>query len=473
MIEQSYQLVVIGDHLGGLAAAALGAKRGKRVLLLEDAGEPPEQRPLEYLNAICGGPEREEGLGSFFHELGLSPFGPLGDDRIHFRPLLPPLQVILPEHRVNIYQDRVARNWEMEREFGDVREQLKRIHGREEEFRERLSRFRAHRAGKRTGLRRVTGEMGRFFRFQALKKEVEKETFAELLTAGLLPDGLGDVLAGEVCGVTRLLSPAMPWYAGLRAIGVLQGGLFRNAAGQSGIVSGLREAFLRAGGESRPLSSLESIGLQRADAVGLHLSADARVQTDSVIVDLPLERAMGFFQAETVRGLQKKGLDRKAAERSYAILRLEIRRGWKPECMGEYLVIDPSLSDRGAGATIFVAVQPGDQAGGQESCTLEALGIFPSSLRDGEEQARVIWDRLEALMPFLGQSVVGDRSLRNGHFPVYETRNRSWRHLESYYRSGRRPASYATRGLTFLRNEHYIGTGLAEGLLSGIRSVPS
>ncbi len=473
MIEQSYQLVVLGDHLGGLAAAALAAKRGQRVLLLEDTAAPPEERPLEYLNAICGGPEREEGLGAFFHELGLSPFGPLGDDRIHFRPLHPPLQVLLPDHRVNIYQDRVARNWEMEREFGNVQEGLKVIQSREEEFRERLSRFRAQRPGKKGAVRRATGELARFLRFRALRKEAERETFAALLSNGSFPPGLGNVLAGQVCGVTRLLSPSLSWYAGLRAIGVLQGGLFQNAAGQSGILSGLREAFLRAGGECRPLAGLESVELQRSDSVELRLAAGVRVRADSTVVDLPLGRGLGLFRSEAARAFQKRGIDRSVEEKSYGILRLRIKRGWKPECMGEYLVLDPSLAERSEPPTILVAGQPGDPAGGQESGTLEALGIFHSSRKGEEEQKRSIWSRLEAIMPFLEKSVVGDCTFQGGTFPVYESQSRSWRHMESFHRSGRRPASFAAWGVTFLRNELYVGTGLAEGLLSGIRAVPS
>jgi hypothetical protein len=43
--------------------------------------------------------------------------------------------------------------------------------------------------------------------------------------------------------------------------------------------------------------------------------------------------------------------------------------------------------------------------------------------------------------------------------------------VESYYRTGRRPSFFQVQGLTFLRNEDYLVTGLAEGLLSGIQAV--
>lgn len=469
MIEHSYQLVVVGDHLGGLAAAALSAKRGRRVLLFENTEEPAEQRPLEYLNAICGGPDRETGLGSFFHDLGLSPFGPLGNDRIHFRPLLPPLQVILPGHRVNIYQDRVARYWEMEREFGDVENDLREVKNREEAFRERFARFRAHRPKRRGAVKRATSGMARFLRFRSLSQAAERDTFSDFLRA-TVPAPLGDALAGQACGVTRVLRPAIPWYVGMRSIQVLQGGLFQNAAGQSGILNGLREAFLRFGGESRPLVSLESVEMLRTDAMGLELSAAGSIHADEVIVDLPLEKGMALFNPEVARGLRRKGLDAVEGERAFALVSLKIRKGWKPECMGDYLVVDPALGEQEGRPTLLLAWQPGDSGDGEGSVGIEILGLFPT-LGDPEGQKRVILDRLEALMPFLGKSIVGEPSFTSGRVPLYQAQGKSWRQLEEYYSTGRRQDSFRTRRLTFLRNEDYIGTGLAAGLMSGIRAV--
>lgn len=74
-MSATYHLAVLGDHLGGLAAAALAARRGQRVLLLETAASDTV-RSFEQLNAVTGGAEADSGLGRFFQELGLAPFGP-------------------------------------------------------------------------------------------------------------------------------------------------------------------------------------------------------------------------------------------------------------------------------------------------------------------------------------------------------------------------------------------------------------
>jgi hypothetical protein len=472
MVVHVYDLAVIGDHLGGLAAAALSAKRGKRVLVFEDTGNVVEGRPMEYLNAISGGPEREAGLGRFFHELGLSPFGPLGDDRIHFKALHPPLQVVLPGHRVNVYQDNVARNWEMEREFGDVLGPLGAIQQREEALRERLFRFRARSPGRGgSPALRTVRDTTRYFRFRGLSREAERESFARFLSSSGLPPPMADVLAGQVYGITRVLPSSLPWYVGMRSIQVLQGGLFQNASGQSGILNGLKEALVRFGVECRPLSVLEGIESRRTEEVSLHLAAGGRVSAGHVVVDIPLARALDRFQPEEAGLLQKKGVDRVEEEQGYGLMSFRIKQGWRLECMGRYLALDPSSGEgRAPAAVILLAGEPGDSREEKGSFGMEALAVFPASTGP-DERRQAMWNRFKELMPFLERSVEGSPRFQAGVLSRYAPQNRGWRTVESYYRTGRRPSFFQVPGLTFLRNEDYLVTGLAEGLLSGIQAV--
>ncbi|MFC1657719.1 hypothetical protein ACFL2P_04040 [Candidatus Moduliflexota bacterium] len=470
MVLHTYDIAVLGDYPGGLAAAAQSAKRGKRVLLFEESEVAGDDRPMEYLNAICGGPEKEAGLGRFFHDLGLSPFGPLGDDRIHFLPLHPPLQIILPRNRVNIYQDRVARNWEMEREFGTVERSLDAIQKREESFREKLFRYRSRRPEKeRTALRRTAGDLSRLYRFWAVRKEAERETFFSFLSTLSPPPGFADVLVGQAQGVFRILPRSLPWTVGLRAIQVLQGGLFQNAAGQSGLLNGLKEAFRRLGGECRPLHSLESVEGGKGDLMQLGFSAGRNVQAEHLVIDLPLEKAIPFFQPEMVKSLRKRGLDQADEEWHYGLMRLSVRKEWLPECMGGYLVLDPDHSGK-RDATILLALQPGAPAGDDGMLEMEVLGLFRTR-SDLEARREVIWRRLGDIIPFLDRTVAGEVSFMTGSFPCYLQHQHSWRSLEDYYRSGRRTHSFKMRQMTFLRNEEYIGTGLSDGLLAGIWAV--
>jgi hypothetical protein len=98
------------------------------------------------------------------------------------------------------------------------------------------------------------------------------------------------------------------------------------------------------------------------------------------------------------------------------------------------------------------------------------LGLFRSE-GGADEQKEALWQRLENIIPFLERNLVGEVRFRRGSFPCYLPRSRSWRALEGYYRTGRRSHAFRTRQVTFLRNEEYIATGLAEGLLTGIMAV--
>jgi hypothetical protein len=469
MVVYNYDLAVVGDHLGGLTAAAMNVRRGRRVLLLENTEESSDRRPLEYLNAICGGPDRESGLGTFFHEIGLSPFGPLGDDRIHFRPLLPPLQVIQDGHRTNIYQDRVARNWELEREFGNVQDALNTIQKMEEEFRERLYRFGQQRETKKGGVRRVTKKVGRYVRLKSLQREAEKLSLKEFLQSLSLDPELAGVMAGQVYGAARTEPSSLPWAVGLRAIGALQGGLFQNASGLSGILRGLKEAFVRYGGDVRPLLSLEGIDSQRGEAATLQLSAAGDFQADQVVIDLPLDSADIYLSKEMKETLRKRGLRRTQEEGRYGILRLPLKRSWAPECMGSYLVVDPSLERGGQKPTLLAAAEPGGKSSEPSSFALEVLGLFDLSADADPEE--YILERMARIMPFLKESLEGEPDFAAGPYVRYHPQDRSWSQRDVYYRTGRLPSLFRLRKLTFLRNEDYITTGLAEGIFSGIAAT--
>ena len=122
--------------------------------------------------------------------------------------------------------------------------------------------------------------------------------------------------------------------------------------------------------------------------------------------------------------------------------------------MGGHLVIDPSATSGKASPTILAAFQPGDSSSGQKSSGLEVLGIFREDSGSREEMRGAVWERLEALMPFLERSVVGETSFRCGRFPLYAPQARGRRPLEHYYLS-----EDLARGGPPQQVEAAIGTG--------------
>jgi phytoene dehydrogenase-like protein len=457
----TYHLAVLGDHLGGLSAAALAARRGRRVLLLETAaaGAP---RPFERLNAVTGGPEAEPGLGRLFQELGLAPFGPLGDDRIHFHALAPPLQICLPRHRVSIHADRTARAWELQREFGDVQHALLAILQREEELREQFDRAGPQPGGAGSALPlRALASVSGFMRLRALERKSERPSFSDLLAEqGLAPE-LRSALAAQAQAVTRRPGASLNWAEGVRALRVANGGLYRNAGGQNGVLAGLRAALLAAGGDLRPLVALEGIDAPRTGGARLHLAAGGAVKAERVGIDLPLDEAQRLIPAESQRSLARRGLG-ESEEQAYGLLELKIAPGRRPRGMGGYLVIAPGGEGAGGSSVLLAAADEGEDGG----CALEALGFFPR--HEAVDGLAHLLGRVRSIMPFLDESLLGAPVYRTGPAPRF-TRERLDRGQREQRLAARcRTSIFHQPPFTFLRNEDYASTGLAEGLLSGL-----
>jgi hypothetical protein len=459
----TYHLAVLGDHLGGLAAAALAARRGLRVLLLEHASAAAPL-PFRLINAVAGGPEHEPALGRFFQELGLAPFGPLGDDRIHFRGLAPPLQVCLPRHRVSLHADRTARAWELQREFGEAHRALAPLAQQEEELRTRSERAvpQQGQAPAPLALRALAGLSG-LVRLQALEREVWRRDFAPGLDGLGLDPGLRAAVAAQVQAVRRRPLSALSWAEGLRALRVAAGGLYRNAAGQAGILEGLRAVLLARGGDARPLVALEGVDAPRGGGVRLHLSAGGTVRAERVVVDLPVAEGLRLLPPESVRALARKGIEERE-EHGYGLLEFAIDAARRPDEMGDYLVIAAEGAAAGVPAVILAAGEPADGV-----CALEALAVFPGGA-DDSARAHVL-ALVRSVLPFFDESVVGEPAWRTGAAPCYARERLDHARREGRIAAGWRTALFALPPFTFLRNEEYASTPLAEALLSGALAV--
>jgi hypothetical protein len=459
----SYHLAVLGDHLGGLAAAALAARRGRRVLLLETAAADTT-RTFEHLNSLAGGPEVDTALGRLFQELGLAPFGPQGDDRIHFHALDTPLQICLPQHRFSLHPDRTARTWELQREFGDAQRALPAIWQREEELRVKLDRVGAG-AGEANPalLGRALASVSGFVRLQALERETARQGFTAFLDEldGLTPE-LKATLLAQAQAITRRPAAGLTWSEGVRALRVANGGVFRNVAGQGGVLVGLRAALIATGGDLRPLVALEGIDLPRTGGARLHLAAGGTVKADRVLVDLPLAEARRLIPDEALKALERKGLQ-EHQEQEYALLEATLAPGRRPVGMGGYLALAAPAGSGDDGPTVLLAVaEPADDG----TCALEALAFFPPAAAAGAREH--LLRRVRTVVPFLDESLAGAPALRTGAAPRYTQERLDRGQREERLAAGWHTAIFHQPPFTFLRNEDYATVGLAEGLVSGL-----
>ncbi len=462
-MTESWDIAVVGDHLGGVAAAALAARRGRRVLLLETQ-EGGTVRPLEYLNGLAAPPELEPGLGRVFQEVGRSPYGPLGDDRIHFRALDPPLQVCLERHRVAFHPERTARTFELQREFGDAHRLLAPLWQREAALRERAERAAPREASASLAGGALAGVSG-YVRVAALEREAARPALSELLAGAGLPEDLAAALVVAVQAVTRRPGAGLSWGEGMRALRVAQGGVFQNAAGQGGVIAGLRSAFETAGGEARPLVALEGMEGARTGGVRLHLAAGGTVRADRVVVDLDVDAALALLPAAERESLERKGVAERE-DREYGLLEGVLGPGRRPEGMGDFLAIAPPGAEA-EGSALLLAMQPGWSLDPEGPCRFEALALFPPGAADAGG-AGWMMERLRTVMPFLDESLLESPVFRSGPAPLWSRERLGRAQREERVAAGHPTTVFRQGPYTFLRNADYATVGLAEALSSAL-----
>ncbi|MBI3804310.1 MAG: hypothetical protein HY282_11180 [Nitrospirae bacterium] len=117
--RKKYDAIFVGSSLTSLAAAAMLSKKGKSVLCLIGADpDPPTplfrfaQGPLLYLGFEEGG-----AMEGFFSELRF-PLPNLRKEGLSFKRLVPFLQTVQDNHRIDLYPQRGEFLDELKREFG-------------------------------------------------------------------------------------------------------------------------------------------------------------------------------------------------------------------------------------------------------------------------------------------------------------------------------------------------------------------
>lgn len=117
--REVYDVIVLGGQLGGAIAGALLAKRNYRVLLVEHDGVghgyEVDGYLLPYAPFVAPPLKAMPEVDAIFSELGIS-------TTLHrtFKPHTPALQLVLPQHRIDLHADDAKRLRELNREIPEA-----------------------------------------------------------------------------------------------------------------------------------------------------------------------------------------------------------------------------------------------------------------------------------------------------------------------------------------------------------------
>ena len=253
----------------------------------------------------------------------------------------------------------------------------------------------------------------------------------------------------------------LTWAEGVRALRVANGGLYRNAAGQGGVLVGLRATLISTGGDLRPLVALEGIDVPRTGGARLHLAAGGTVKADRVIVDLPLAEGQRLIPAESLRALTRKGLE-ECREQAYGLLEMTLAPGRRPVGMG---TLSRDRRGRRRPRRPRRAARRVRRGRRRQVCAGGARFFPPGEAAGAREQ---LLARVRTIIPFLDESLVGEPVCRTGSAPRYTQERLDRGQREERLATGWRTSIFHLPPFTFLRNEDYASVGLAEGLISGL-----
>ncbi len=395
-----YDVIVVGGQIGGALSAALLAKRGYRVLLVEHDGMGHGYEHsgylLPYAPFVAPPLKAMPAFDEVLVELGLNT-----TVQRSLKPHAPDLQLILPRHRLDLHHDEQKRLAELARELGEASQRVNEaIKAAAAQHEQSDAFFKEQPELPPSGLLESFSLKRQIARHSGLgaPSAISGDEPPMRLLAGLLPFVTYVNEPKEPLACTRPLSQA------LLAPNRYPGGR-----------EGLRELFCRRfaelGGdllwrESNDTAVVEEITFDGSKAVGVKLVQSDNVYRASCIVAATDAGALRRMVTDKKRHRAfTELLDMVNARRFLFAVNWVLPQRGLPRGMGDLLLVDTGEADLWPLLVQVTAARRADGKPIEDERVVTAGAFVPASVRDlGEERLRALCVRigahLDALMPF-------------------------------------------------------------------------
>ena len=395
-----YDVIVLGSQLGGALAAALLAKRGYSVLLVEHDGTGPGYEHdgfvLPYAPFVAPALKTMPAVEEAFSELTLT-----AQLQRNQQPHVPDLQLVMPRHRVDLHTDAARRRAEFLREFdADGERILGDITATALQHEPSDAFFKEGPPLPPDGILESWNLKKRVGQHPGLQTEprLAGEDESSKLLRGLLPFVVHLDQPGTPLARARPLSQALqtPW---------------RYPGGRDGLRKLLFERLVDLGGDLLSPENTDTYVVEELHFEGGRFSAVKLLRSDT------LYRASCLVSATDAGALRRLITDRKKHRGLSEHLDLSTLKSFLfavnwvlpeavlPRGMGELLLMDTQDPELGP---LLVQQHPARTPDGKEDPSMRVVcagGFVPASVRDlGEGYLQSLAMRidahLDALMPF-------------------------------------------------------------------------
>jgi phytoene dehydrogenase-like protein len=337
--QRVYDVCVLGGGVGGAAAGALLSRRGFRVLLVDEGGATATVADGGWLfpvrPALRPASRQLPAAEALLTDLGLAT-----DAARAIEPLDPPLQVLLPRHRLVLAADPAALRRELQREWPDDADRLQ----------EALARLAAVAELGGALLKEAPplppgGLLERWSLARALGRAAGETGLERALLAGPSPlEPVGDTpLAAALVTLARLLGhldgPPSPLALG-RLAGVALAGLYRPVSAGHGIEEGLRRRITEVRGEvlgsAAEPARIESVGVERGRLSTIRVAGHSDTWlARAFVVAAPLSRLGQLIPAERRSGRAARAIAAARPGHRLAASHLLLRAPARPPGLGD------------------------------------------------------------------------------------------------------------------------------------------
>lgn len=403
-----YDTLIIGRDLSSLVSAVTAVRQGQKTALIVEGDTETAHREEGYLFPVDPRPFSGLADGQLVSGFFKTPLSPMAD-KPEPSPMNPSFQVILPGHRIELFQDQEQRIDEMIREFPGQRREITSFYRAVAKAAHLVDRRIAEEtAGGPGGVKRF---LGRFLRFPS---EFAAHS-ALLLPQGEKANGFGRVIQAQLKFLSHLTmeEERLPLCAAY-LLSLPSRGLYYPKGGMNAFLSRLRGAFTDCGGIL--LEGCSVIRIQTKPQILVDLDAAGSSSTlrgRKLIVSAQWEKRDLLLPVRKRYFRWYRGLDSIAPTGYPFYLHMGVRSEGLPEKMAAYAVVvrdgEGPVKDRDL---VFLETSlPGDTDRAPEGHRALTATVFladsPLRLDDQElkEVAMNIIHALENFLPFLRESI--------------------------------------------------------------------
>lgn len=404
-MADAYDVIVIGAGMGGLATAALAARRGLRPLVLDQASAPGgacasvvrRGYRFDAGTGLLWGFEEDGGIRGLTRDLGLA---------VEAVPVDPGIQVALPRHRFGFHQAEERFRREVEREFPGAAHALGRFLAGVRELDEALRSLDlgARDLPPRTLWRRLQRWPGRSREERRLRARA-RQPLAAVPAWGALPADLQRALALVMRHLGHAdASAPEPLAASLLAL--TRRGFVALRGGAGSLVAALVGAVERAGGTVRAGTRVSEVVVRGRRAAGVRTADGAVFEARSVVAAV----APGLLADDLLRdGARAFPEGRPVPDVAALTLYLGVDEAILPAEMGLHVLaaLGSTLEPGGIDALAVSASPPWDGGrapAGRRALTVNALCPMPAGRLEALDWGQVgerVLAALEDLLPGL------------------------------------------------------------------------